>query len=640
MKRLLFIIPLLFAVMVHAEPRTSNYIRDRINYDPVYTVTPDKGDSILNSDYGSYVKRVSDIDDSSATTFNSLQASGSTSWSTVNYDGTMVMVFGVDSTSTIVYDITTEIPTYVAELKKDGNALSANNEIGHTNELRWDMSGSFPNRVYYVGNPIRGNGPKFSMIGDVTDQDNTRSLIRDFEDDFTGGGKASTADWGSLYRVANDTEGMTSNDNRYWAFMSITSGGGIEFVFTYDKTGDTILGVLEATDFGETGNIQRVNTVGIAPDGSSAFVHGPRYYNGCSACAAWDDDTFLDGPHSYPLDLDVDTYTTGTVTVTNGSDQVDATGGASFTGFAGEFFRVSGDYNSDQTNTEFRWYLIASVEDSTNMTLAENFQGSSDTGKSFDIHTQAIPRLSPDFSHFGWGCDKSGEHVFVAQNNRTDGNIWSDNLGVWTEFFDEPTEFGAFPGIHIGRTYDCSEKKGWVMYDITSGTSSGVWYQNQIVMYELDDTANSPDRWRVTHKYGRIRSGNDWDENHANLSFDGNSAYWRSAWNNQFDNTAANHGEVIRVLMPEDWHCVAYSDQTSCEESDQCAWDGACELTGGPVCDAENCDLCLSQETCEAVESDACTWDGSCGDTPPPEPPETFTTFSGGITFSGGVIIK
>jgi hypothetical protein len=40
--------------------------------------------------------------------------------------------------------------------------------------------------------------------------------------------------------------------------------------------------------------------------------------------------------------------------------------------------------------------------------------------------------------------------------------------------------------------------------------------------------------------------------------------------------------EVIRTLLPTDWHCAAYTEEVSCEETD-CIWDGSsCDTSAGP----------------------------------------------------------
>ena len=194
-KIILFSIFLLVCVLSYAETRSSNYVNNTTDYAPVYTVTPDKGDSIEDSNYGNYIKRISDIDDAAASTSNYLSSSGSTGWATENCDGTMVIVHGAaDSTSSAVYNIESETPSFVADLKDNSDAIGAGNEIGHSNEIRWDMSESGetcsnPKTVYFIGNnAVRGEGYLFYTIGDVTDIDNTISVVHDFTDAYISWG--------------------------------------------------------------------------------------------------------------------------------------------------------------------------------------------------------------------------------------------------------------------------------------------------------------------------------------------------------------------------------------------------------------------------------------------------------------------
>ena len=588
----LFLMP---SVNIYAETRSSNFVNNKTDYAPVYTVTPDKGEAVSDSNYGNTIKRVSSTSDKSASTSSYLQSSGSTGWSTENCDGTMVIVHGADSTSAIVYDITTETPTFITELKDDNNAIGYGNEIGHSNDIRWDTSTTAgvcdnPKRVYFVGNAIvRGEGDLFYQIDDVTTQDTTRSILHDFSGDFTGAGRVTTYDWGDPYWVYIDTEGMPSKDSRYWAFI-VRDGGSpyyTEAVIVYDKTLDSIVGVLEASDLGKAAGtyLPRPNTVMMSPDGTKVITHFERSYVGGTTASY--DDTWIDGPHAFSRTFDLTTYATGTVTVTNGNATVEGSG-VDWSGVsAGEYFQVKvGDYDTDYTNLQFRWYEIDSVTDGDTLVLTETFKGTTGGSKTYNIMANPVAHMAPGWSHFGWGCDKSGNAVYVFQNDRNDYDMFSDMYGVWTNIIYEPTEFGAYPGVHFGNIYDCTNKKGWCLYDTYGATESGAWYRNQIMFYELT-SSGSPDKWRVTHKYGYDAGRDDYDEEHSNLSFNGNAIYWGTFWNNQFDNVTANHMEVVRTLLPTNWYCAALTTQANCEESSSCVWGTECDVVEGggtPTC--------------------------------------------------------
>ena len=98
--------------------------------------------------------------------------------------------------------------------------------------------------------------------------------------------------------------------------------------------------------------------------------------------------------------LNVADYTTGTVTVTNGSQFVSSSGGASFDStMAGRWFVLT-DASGFPTGY---WYRITSANDATDvLTLETYYEGSSLSGQNYIIGQ--VPEL-PDESHIflSWG---------------------------------------------------------------------------------------------------------------------------------------------------------------------------------------------------------------------------------------------
>lgn len=102
----------------------------------------------------------------------------------------------------------------------------------------------------------------------------------------------------------------------------------------------------------------RENDFGIFPTPNSAFTMNLSYV--------------------YMLkDMSVDDYTTGTVTVTNGDDDITGAGGATFTaGMVGRYF---------QTTNDGYPYKIGSYTSTTNLDLQTNFAGTGAAGQTYSI---------------------------------------------------------------------------------------------------------------------------------------------------------------------------------------------------------------------------------------------------------------
>ncbi len=214
----------------------------------------------------------------------------------VNSDKTLAVIHNGDSTSSWV--IKTSDLSVVRQLQPDGRS------IGELNEIRWDYTGNYPNRVYYT------RGLAFYQMDVVT---GTNTLLRDFSSTFTG-------PFPNGAMLVNDVEGDSSIDSRYWAWqiLSIELSGPYKTraILTYDKANDTILGTLTpanfpigynyaglgaiGTDYASLGYLPRPNMVEISPLGSKAIVHFDRCYDGNRLADA---NTVLDGPHAWPLNL-------------------------------------------------------------------------------------------------------------------------------------------------------------------------------------------------------------------------------------------------------------------------------------------------------------------------------------------------
>jgi len=566
---------LLFSCYAYAETRANNFLtNDTTEYTPSYAVTPLIGETITNSDYGNVLKRMTDVADlPAATNQNCLRSSYATQFSTENSDGTRLMVTTCEASTVHIYDITTETSTFVSTITYDGNALagdSSNRVL--TESERWDPSGNYPRRLYFT------HGTKLYYKTDA-DDNSVQVEVHDFAVDMTGGARITTTDWDgaepnfdcNLLTVAAESP-MVSNDGTKFAFMcqDTETGGSFQPIamLSYNMTTDTAY-ALEMSDFGAANNTRfcSTNTVSVTPDGDGVLIHSSRPYSGTCPFTAGLIDTYLDGPHIFPFDFDLGKYSTGTCTFTNGSTTVDCAG-TDFTGDAiigGDYAQARGQYNedwgstaatdTDQGGRNAEWIEIASITDFNTFEMVSNYDGDTTVASAYNVAVFPISHISPDATHWGWGRDLSGEQIVWMQNDRTDWMQWSDMQGHWTNIWDE----GAFsyPAIHqLNTSYDTG-KNGYVAASWYAEDNVPAYTNNQIVFWELDAAANSPDFIRMSIKYTDDslvgECVGDCLEFHANLSMSGNNIYWGSNFNNQFDDDTANTSEVLRTRLPVDW---------------------------------------------------------------------------------------
>jgi hypothetical protein len=113
-------------------------------------------------------------------------------------------------------------------------------------------------------------------------------------------------------------------------------------------------------------------------------------------------------------------YTTGTVAVTNGSNAVVGTGTTWSTGMVGRFLRL-GD-GSDDMN----YYRIIAVADATHLTVENNFDGSTQSGKTYLIGEQ--PNIPQEY-HFAL-ISKGLHRYFRARRDRGQAKDYLDDFNM------------------------------------------------------------------------------------------------------------------------------------------------------------------------------------------------------------------
>ena len=443
-------------------------------------------------------------------------------FSPVNSSGEYALVHGTDSTSAWVLRLSDN--TIIHKLI-DGDSV----EIGELSEIRWDYSGSYPNRVYFVGAVTNANPMAFYYM-DAINGNGSPTLIHDFSTEYPSGAK-----------LMNDVEGDSSNDSRYWAWQIRGAYNGSYYpllnIITYDMQTDTILGDLGVGDVAATQNasswtaeMPRPNMVEISPDGLKIITHYGRSYTGSPTGDF--DGTYFDGPFAWNLD------------------------------FSGVPTQVS----IDETHSGWAW-------DSSGNPLFVSQQNRTDTFEACRIDTQDYPdSCVVFFDHAAVGY--AGVHFAQMPPSKPGYTLASFYVNAPDEWIAETAY--AFPS---------KIKRGDYIYRASSGTSGTTeptwpttkgdtvtdgtitwlnygyaWAQNSIVMMEIDAIANNPTNWRVSPGYNDYQ-GNYRDEGSAAISQDGLSVWWTG----NLDDSVSGHGEVLSVDLPSDWLSVlsGVSDTTA-----------------------------------------------------------------------------
>ena len=172
-------------------------------------------------------------------------------------------------------------------------------------EFRWDKTGSYPNRMYYVGY-LTAYDMRFFQYETDTE---VATTLHNFAIDFPTGSY-----------INNDVEGDCSDDSRYWAWMvfgpyTYRPASNSWFfpciaIITYDKTTDTILGTLDRAKYVAMGGtwtsadypsaIPRPNMVDISPNGDRVvLLNGMAYVGNRDG----DIDGYFDGTFAFDLDF-------------------------------------------------------------------------------------------------------------------------------------------------------------------------------------------------------------------------------------------------------------------------------------------------------------------------------------------------
>jgi len=437
-------------------------------------------------------------------------------FSATNSNGEYVLVHGTDSTSAWVVRLSDNSVVHKVNPGSIGTT-----EIGENNEIRWDYSGSYPNRIYFVYRT------KFFQMDVIAENGNPTELFD------------IATNYPTASKILNDVEGDSSADSRFWAWQVLGQYDGanyprIAFV-VYDKTANQLIGQLNPGDITPTQNASswttkfpKPNMVEISPNGDRVMLNFGRSYTGSPTQDFAG--TVLDGPHVFNLDF-TNPVKVGITETHSGwgfkdgkqlfvhhmnrtQDNVEDTLQACYTDGTGGIYPNNcfnilklADYNylgqhlTRMPSSKPGWILMSTYR-KAKVTIARN---TAYTAYSGVFHT-------PD-----------GIHQYYAVVTGTTGNV-------------SPT----FPTASVGQTV--------VDGGVTWFYRGKIILDNQLVMVELKDMAENPRIWRISPTYNEYTGGYR-DESSASISLNGNSIFWTANWNDATN----GHGEVYKIDLPTDW---------------------------------------------------------------------------------------
>jgi PKD repeat protein len=212
---------------------------------PNYPAKPDKGDSIVDTNFYTTITRVTDTV-AEVDNYNPTNRGLSPYYSTANSEnstGTYLLV--IDHTNAAgwhLYDVSTlEHLERLTDLNTNSDGWP-----------RWDAID--PNIFYFTSGASMYKYDVSKSLGSRI------TLVHDFTDEYPS---ATTVDWRD--------EGTPSEDTRYWGLCAIW-GGSQHYIFSYDKTTDTVLGQVDVSDYSGT-----VDWVAISPSGDYLVARWSYY---------------------------------------------------------------------------------------------------------------------------------------------------------------------------------------------------------------------------------------------------------------------------------------------------------------------------------------------------------------------------
>lgn len=509
---------------------SAEYISDtRIMLPDYGSTTPAKGEMRIDPTTGLEVTRISDKNELTPASVYGLIVYSR--YSPTNTTDEYVLVHHANSTSASLYRISDKVN--LGTIRKNGAT-----SIGEVNEIRWDYTGNFPNRIYFV------DGMKFYQM-DVINSNGNPTLIRDFSADFPGASK-----------IINDVEGDSSNDSRYWAWQVLGPYDGSKYpvnaIFTYDKQQNNIIGILTPQQFGRS-VLPSPNMVEISPLGTRVITHyGDATSNPSVLSGVWTDI----GNNVWEF--------SGYKSKTSGNNafgKVTANGTVlqKKSGSTGAPENITGDnqYANNSSSDKF-WIRLTTGADPNSMTIIADWGIRPD-----DINTDFdAPRawnldfsgenvvISASETHSGWAWDLDGNEMFVSQNNKQDWiearNIITGTITQVIRHGNGASDLSYANGFHFAKIYN-RNYRGWMIFNTSSKTNL-TWGENQILAMEIKPSAANPRIWRIFPRYNAY-NGAYRDEGQVALSHSGLSLWHTGNWG-----VVSGSGDSYMIQMPTTWY--------------------------------------------------------------------------------------
>lgn len=440
-----------------------------------------------------------------------------------NVTGEYVIVHHEDSTSASIYRVSDA--KYMGVLKRDYK-----HPIGEVNEIRWDYSGKFPNRVYFVYKM------GFYQM-DVLNENGAPQLIYDFSKDFPGADK-----------IINDVEGDSSNDSRYWAWQVLgkyeNGSFPVQCIFTFDKNKNAIIAVLRPEHVGHRGSLPKPNMVEISPLGTKVITHyGAASTRPVKLPNLW---SYVDNG-LWVLE-NYRKYTSGN----NVFGAVFCNNEVLSKGTIDKSLDFSKlkiyQYAVISASGKFYVKLPDGVNPNTSIVTAnwgkrpEDVGGALDAPHAWDLDFTNPVVVSADETHSGWAFDTLGQEWFVSQNNKTDW-LEARNIknGKSINIINH-AKIGWNNGFHFMKPYN-DKYNGWILFNTTSKTNTTI-YSNKIIAAQLMPVSSNSKILILADKY-TVFNGKYRYESPVALSYDGSSFWYTANWG-ILDNTANVYQQSIQ----------------------------------------------------------------------------------------------
>ncbi|MBF0483964.1 MAG: hypothetical protein HQL25_04595 [Candidatus Omnitrophica bacterium] len=420
-----------------------------------------------------------------------------------------------------------------------------------SSEMRWDNSGKYPNRLYFV------NGCQFKQY-DVTNGQS--QLIHDFSKEYTNCGK-----------IFMDVEGDGSADSRYWAWMvtfPYTNGQDpIQGFMVYDKESDLIVSRLMVSDYVRLGGkydyydangnhaIPKPNMVEMAPSGKKVVLDFDRTWGGYGNVTNW----IQYSANIWYIAEDTSGNSIGEVFEKRaGQLNIKYSGSSDYIDNPAQMLTAPGQYYyfRGSSSTAAKLYVRPYSNSNPNMITITYEWGNrpQDTGTVFDgAYAFDLSFINPikvcvSSSHSGWSFDINGNELFVCQDDRTDWvtatNVLNGNKMNVIYHGDMDPNWRI--GFHFGRVIN-RNLKGWIPVSTYNNPQDYIGLQNQVFMLELVDNVDHPRVWKIAHMRNNY-DGNYIKEGYAPISKDGLSIWWGADWLGG-DGTV----DVYEAKLPNGW---------------------------------------------------------------------------------------